>query len=365
MTNTPSRPNLAGPSNVDELLERAARDVEGGWLPACQVAVARWGELLAFQTFGDATNDTRFCVFSATKPLVASAIWLLIGDGALQVHRPVAHYVQAFNRDGLQDVTVSQILLHTAGLPHAPMWPDEGADRARRLQRMSRWELEWEPGSRFEYHALSAHWVLAELLDALTDEDYRDVIEQRICAPIGLPRLLGRPVGDQPEVAPMTWVGAAQGGEGAGDLSFRFDDPEVIAAGVPGGGGVATAEEIVRFYQALLDDRTGIWDPDTRADGTAHIRCRFPDPDLGVPVNRTLGLVVAGDDGLQTLRYGAFAEGCSPRAFGHAGAHVQVAWADPATGISFCYLTNGLDSDTMREGMRGLSLSNIAARLTS
>ncbi len=84
---------------------------------------------------------------------------------------------------------------------------------------------------------------------------------------------------------------------------------------------------------------------------------------LGVPVNRTAGLVVAGDDGLHQMRYGAFGAANSRDAFGHAGAHVQVAWADPARGISFAYLTNGLDTDTVREGLRGVRLSVLAARV--
>jgi hypothetical protein len=52
---------------------------------------------------------------------------------------------------------------------------------------------------------------------------------------------------------------------------------------------------------------------------------------MGVAVNRTLGLVVAGNDGQHELRYAILGRGCSPAAFGHAGAHAQVAWADPAT----------------------------------
>ena len=117
------------------------------------------------------------------------------------------------------------------------------------------------------------------------------------------------------------------------------------------------------FYQALMANPGGLWDPDLLAEPTGRIRCTLPDPLMGVPVNRSLGLVIAGDDGLHVMRYGAFAEGNSPRAFGHAGMHVQVAWADPATGISFCYLTNGLDTDSGREGVRSLRLSNLAASL--
>ena len=54
---------------------------------------------------------------------------------------------------------------------------------------------------------------------------------------------------------------------------------------------------------------------------------------------------------------------CSPGSFGHAGAHGQVGWADPASGISFAYLTNGVDADMMREGIRRNALASLAASL--
>ena len=69
-------------SKVDALLARARREVDDGLLPSCQVALALDGELVAFETFGDATPDTRYAVFSATKALVAAAVWALIGDGS-------------------------------------------------------------------------------------------------------------------------------------------------------------------------------------------------------------------------------------------------------------------------------------------
>ena len=58
-----------------------------------------------------------------------------------------------------------------------------------------------------------------------------------------------------------------------------------------------------------------------------------------------------------------FGRTVSPRAFGHAGAGGQIAWADPATGLSFCYLTNGLDANVLRQARRGLALSSRAAAL--
>ena len=94
-------------------------------------------------------------------------------------------------------------------------------------------------------------------------------------------------------------------------------------------------------------------------------RSTLPDPLLGAPVNRTIGLVVAGDDGKHTMRYACFGAGVSPRAFGHAGAHGQVAWADPGTGLAFAYLQNGVDRDVMREGARAVIVASKAAELVA
>ena len=88
------------------------------------------------------------------------------------------------------------------------------------------------------------------------------------------------------------------------------------------------------------------------ADATGNVRNRFPDPWVRATANRTLGLVVAGDDGNAHMRMN-FGRTVSPRAFGHAGAGGQIAWADPATGLSFCYLTNGLDAHVLRQARRG------------
>jgi CubicO group peptidase (beta-lactamase class C family) len=334
--------------------------VDDGATPACQVAVAKDRELLCFETFGDATNDTRFAVFSATKPITASMVWLLIGDGVLDITRPVWHYVPEFASNGKEVVTVEQVLLHTSGFPNQPMDPVDGADPVMRVKQFTEWELEWEPGSRFEYHGESAHWVLAEIIERLSgDADFRDVIEARVCDPLGLPRLLGIPEEEQDDIALGTRSGAP------GELSdpVRINEPAVRAAGIPGGGGIMTAATLAQFYQALLHNPGGIWDVDVLADAKTNIRCTYPEPMLNVPVNRSIGLVIAGDDGMHQLRYAMFGKNNSPGAFGHSGVYTQVAWADPETGISFAFVKNGLATDLIADAVRILPLSDIAASL--
>ncbi len=359
---------------VADVLLRATREVEAGILPSCQVALARDGELIAFEAFGQATVDTRYSVFSATKAIVASAAWVLIGEGSLDVGRPVADYVPEFATNGKDVVTVEQLMLHTAGFPHASMLPPEWDTREGRLRMFAEWKLSFEPGTAFEYHPTSAHWVLAEIIERLGGMDFRDFVQQRITDPAGLPRrVLGLAPGDNDDIALVEMRGdAASGdeleaalgvrelevGEVTNDALLAFNLPEVRSLGLPGAGGVMRAADLALFYQALLHNPKGIWDDDVLRDATGNVRNRLPDKLFKLPANRTLGLTQAGDDGFAFLR--GFGSSVSGRAFGHGGAGGQIAWADPASGLSFAYVTNGIDANVVRQAKRGIELSTFA-----
>src|ERR1700689_2808339 len=90
------------PDKVQALMDRAARDVKEGVLPACQVAVARNGKIAAMQTFGraaqggvdqPATHETVFVAMSATKAITSSALWLLIQEGKISTDDKIVKYV--------------------------------------------------------------------------------------------------------------------------------------------------------------------------------------------------------------------------------------------------------------------------------
>jgi CubicO group peptidase (beta-lactamase class C family) len=147
---------------------------------------------------------------------------------------------------------------------------------------------------------------------------------------------------------------------------FAFNRPEIRAVGVPGGGGIMNAGSLALFYQALLRDGracdgTQVWDPGVLRDALRVRTGSLTDPMTGFMAKRALGVVVAGGE---HRLFRSFAPGNSPEAFGHAGAGGQVAWADPASGLSFVLLTNGCDRDPVAMGSRGLSLSSAATRCT-
>ena len=366
---------------LDDVLQRVRQEVDEGLLPSAQIAVAREGRLALFETIGEATDENLYCVFSSTKALTSAAAWLLIEAGDLRVEEKVAAIVPEFGTNGKDAVTVEQLFLHSAGFPSAPFRPTDWFDRDRRLARFASWRLNWEPGSRFEYHPTSSMWVIAEIIERRTGDDFQTFVRNQITMPLHLPDFhLGLPAEQNHRVATLTHRGDPLTSEDYArlgvpeppvtevteDAILGFNEPEIRAVPTPGGGGIATAAELALFYQALMHGGSHghrrVWKQST-LDMAQTVRSGdLRDPLSGKRVNRALGIVVAGDE---DRNFRGFGHENSPLAFGHGGAGGQIAWADPTTGISIGYCTNGFDRNPLRLGRRTVSISNRVARVAA
>ena len=142
---------------------------------------------------------------------------------------------------------------------------------------------------------------------------------------------------------------------------LNFNRPEARAVGVPGGGGFTNAPTLALFYQALLTgglNGTRVWQDETLAMARRVRSGELRDPMFKKLANRALGVIVAGDD---DRSFRGFGKTNSPETFGHNGAGGQLAWVDPATGLSLAYLTNGHDRNNIRQGRRGVAIGSLAA----
>ncbi len=204
--------------------------------------------------------------------------------------------------------------------------------------------------------------------------DFREYVRTEVLTPLGLTRLqVGVAPADQGDINELVLTGEPTPTEVLQELLgidawpvtevtpealISFNQPTVRAVGVPGGGGISTAAELALFYQGLLHNPAGIWKGEVLDDAKTVVRNNKKDW-LRTPANRTLGLVLAGDDGRSNMR--GMGRTVSPQSFGHNGAGGQIAWADPTTGLSFAYLTNGLDQDQIRQSRRTTALASRAA----
>ena len=374
-------------AGVEALKSRAKQDVDAGIVPSCQYAIALDGELLVQETLGDAPDGARYSIWSSTKPVFSSVVWQLMGEGKLDPAAPVAELWPEFAAHGKDKVKLEHLLLFTAGFPGITLDLGTLDSRESRVKQMEQWALDYEPGTAYAYHGLSAHHVMSELVERVTGTDWRVALRQRVLDPLGLDRLeLGVPVEHQGDVMPIVDTGepptaqevadalglpevppallemlteaAAGSGASPNAALYDFQKPHVLAAGLPGGGAVGDAASVAMFYQHLLHDPKGVWEPSVLHDVKTNVRNTFADPVLKVIANRTLGLEVQGDDPTARFRIGFGA--ASPATFGHGGAAGQVALADPVRGLSFAYLTNGCDLNAIRQARRGRELTAAA-----
>jgi CubicO group peptidase (beta-lactamase class C family) len=363
---------------VAKLLERAQKEVNEGLLPAAQIALAKDGELVFQASYGSAKDDSLTCIFSATKAITSAAAWLLMQEGKLSESEIVADIIPEFAANEKDQITVEQLFTHTAGFPSAPFAPLDWDDKEARLGRFTRWRLNWEPGSKFEYHASSSMYVIAELIERRSGMGYREFVRNRVLGPLGLKNLfVGLPASENARALPCEHVGDALTPEDYKKLGvpvppvtevteeaiLAFNRPDVRAVGVPGGGGFATASDLALFHQALLHGglpgSEELWPESTRTNVRRIRSGDFTDMLFKKPANRALGLIISGDD---SRSFRGFGKSNSPDAFGHNGAGGQLAWADPATGLSLGYVTPGHDRNGIRQGSRGVAISSIAAQ---
>ncbi len=363
--------------SVERLLARARREVDEGLLSAAQIALAKDGEVKLLKNFGAARADSLFCIFSATKGITSAAAWLLFQEGLLQEETPVAELIPEFAANGKDQVTVGQLFTHTAGFPHAPFRPTDWLDRERRLGRFAQWRLSWAPGSRYEYHPTASMWVIAELIERVSGETYTDFVRQHVTSPLGLSNLIVGLHGEEDNARALDceFVGEALTAadyEAMGmaappetevneETILRFNDADVRAVGVPGGGGFANAADLAMFYQALLHGGlwgNRLWHDDALASARRVRTGSLKDPYFGQLANRGLGIIIAGDN---KRSFRGFGKTNSPETFGHNGAGGQLAWVDPATGVSLAYLTNGHDRNEVRQARRGVAIGSLAA----
>ncbi|MET8167260.1 serine hydrolase domain-containing protein [Streptomyces sp. NPDC005329] len=372
MDHSPAGPETMGvdPHLLDVLLRRIRLEVDHGPLPSAQVAVARGGRLVAFETWGDAGPDTRYILQSVGRSIVAGAVWKLIGDGLLDVSEQVAAIVPEFAPNGKEAVTVEQVLTHTAGFPFAPLGLAKALSREQRLAAFGRWRLDHPPGSRFQFHLTSAAWLIAEIVERRTGLTFAEYLRQRIAGPLGLTSLeLGVPVDRQSgSVAPMTATDRSSDDQEADPWGpWYLSDPRVLAAGEPSHALVATAADVALYFQAL--EHSGLWKPEAVAQGTRIRLTEHPYGDRlygggsGRRTSMGLFVTVAGPDAGSNLPSTG-----SPALFGSAGAAYQLGFMDPETGLSFACLSNGYPLAGYDHSRRGTALltniANLAADLT-
>ncbi len=325
--------------------------IDANRYPGAQIALARYGKLALFETFGNAKlgpdqaagNDTLWLLYSNTKVITAVGMWMLVEDGLLRFSDAVAEYVPEFAQHGKGAVTIAQVMSHRGGFPSQECSANCWVDHAELRRQVCNFTLEWTPGTRLQYHGKSAHAVCAVVIEAITGMDYRDFIRTRVIEPLGLGRDLYVGLPDPEHARAVDMYEPADGG---GQKPRNSENtPEHRRAGIPSSGGFATARGMAALYQMMVNkgrlNGVRLVSPRLIEYCTRNHTGDMHDYGMNMPMHRGIGVHVRGTT--ETIRgLGSIA---SPNTFGHGGAGISYCWGDPDSGVSFAYLTNSRNPD--------------------
>jgi CubicO group peptidase (beta-lactamase class C family) len=194
----------------DRLAATLAELANAHHVPGAQLAVHRGGVTFAVeigeQEHGSGipvTGQTAFPTGSICKVATATLAMILVGDGDLELDAPLEEYLPEL--DGLgSELTLSQLLSHTSGLPSSPdtqEWP--ALSLGRYVRKHCGWQnLILPPGTAFSYSNLN-YVVIGHLIETITRMNWSEAVESILLRPLGIEAtmvgavvraLFGRPI---------------------------------------------------------------------------------------------------------------------------------------------------------------------------
>jgi len=358
--------------------------------PGLAFCLRHRGEVVMYRTLGHARGngpaelrnapqqlmrlDTPVCLFSASKAVTAILVHKLAEEGGIDLDQRVSHYLPRFGQRGKKDTTVAEVLAHRGGFPSIRVPAQD-----KRVELLLDWNdvldrIYRAPPShprRMAYHAITGGFVLAELIQRVTDAPVQAWLDSRFREPLGLKHFTyGLPQEHRARAALNYAAGTAVRFpvspliEKALIVPFQqvVDSSNTAAfmdAVIPAGNLYATAEELSRFFQMLLDD--GCWQG-RRLLKTETIE-RAVKPKWRISLDGTLLMPMRYSEGMML---GARPVGLygpnTGQAFGHLGFMSILGWADPQRQLSAALLTTGKAVLGTHLVALGKLLGTIAAR---
>lgn len=351
-----------------------------------ETLVDLWGGLISSTKEAQPwEEDTISVVFSCTKAATALCAHLLIDQGKLDLHAPVAQYWPEFACNGKEQTTVAMLLNHSAGVPalRKPVKKGGFCDWDYMADRLAQEEPFWKPGTRNGYHMTTFGWTVGEIVRRVSGLSLGTFFRKNIAEPLNLDFWIGLPDSEFGRVSRIKRWKPEKGQKPApfthallnapGSLQFlallntgghKTDSPESYRAEYGGGGGIGNGRSLAGMYTPLANggahNGVTLLSNDHIELMSAMSVATQEDATLLMPSRFALGFMRSMDN---RYRETGAMESCilGKDAFGHAGAGGSIGFADPVTKLAFGYSMNSMGAGILLNE-RGQSLVDVAYR---
>jgi CubicO group peptidase (beta-lactamase class C family) len=211
---------------------------------------ASWGEVRPGS--GRAiTLDTPMLLASSGKMFTAVSILQLVAAGKVELDAPIGRYLTEYPNAEMAKVTIRQLLNHRGGAGDIGiLGRDEGANRARVRTLAEMIQLnggrppEFPPGSKTEYSNYG-FILLGAVIERVSGMAYADYVQAHIFAPAGMAHS-GFPDRDHLDEVPLGFT------RYFGEQEAKVPNTDTLPwRGSAAGGGVASANDMARFFGTL------------------------------------------------------------------------------------------------------------------
>ena len=244
-------------------------------------------------------RDTIFDLASLTKPIaIATLIMRCIEEGTVELNKPIQNYLPEFIHP---QVTVSQLLTHTSGLPAWRATYLESKSRGEVVNYLCQIPLDYPTGTQVVYSCLG-YILLGKLLERLTSVPLDALTQRWIFQPLGMHWTRYNP--------PSAWTDRCAATEDSNNFEKRMvdyqpykwragvivgevhDENAHFLGGISGNAGLfSTATDIGKFCQMLIDGGAGVLTPQSiNQMATVHT--------TGLNESRGIGWIILEDGSL-------------------------------------------------------------------
>ena len=234
--------------------------------PGMAVVVIQGDQVLLSRGYGFAdrlagtpmTDETPVPIASTNKGMTALAIMQLVERGLVELDAPVVRYLPDFRMDDVRasDITVRQLLTHTAGIPGGWRIDLEQDEQAleRRVASLAGVALHRDPGSGYEY-SNDGYSVAGLVVQAVSGLAYEDYLAAHVFGPLNMTRSTF-----DLQLA-TEWGLTTAYGKWRGDV--RPGAMPLSRGNNPAGGLITTARDVGNYLTALLNGGAHVITPDS------------------------------------------------------------------------------------------------------
>ncbi len=344
--------------------------IDHGVFPGCQVAVAKDGQVIFSQSFGNFTysksaapvdNNNLYDIASVTKVAATTlAVMELVEAGQLNIEGRVADYLQVPSNAAVGYIKIKELLLHQSGLqaqmPLSKFFsgknvPAKGCNDYFCRKRKGNYSIKVadglyfkssfqdtvakrvfnlavNPKPKFRYSDVN-FFLLKKIVESITKTPLDQYVFEQVYKPLGLRHITYNPLYRFPksQIVPTEqdnyWRKTLVQG-------YVHDPSVALMGGIGGSAGIfSNAEDLAVIFHMLLEG--GIY------GGVQYYERKTVDDFIDNKYSNHRGL---GFDKPTKRRYPTYSAHASPKSFGHTGFTGTCVWVDPEQRLVYVFLSN-------------------------